>query len=60
MQFYSALESSRGDIFSGAIISDFLYGQEDGESLHSALDEVVLFTRLATWSETEWVDLLRK
>ncbi|KAF8592090.1 hypothetical protein K439DRAFT_1401667 [Ramaria rubella] len=59
-KFYSALESSGGDLFSGIIISEFLYGREDGGSLPVAMNEVTQFATLATWSEAQWIELLRK
>ncbi|KAH7911953.1 Metalloenzyme, LuxS/M16 peptidase-like protein [Hygrophoropsis aurantiaca] len=59
-QLRSKLESSKGDEFSGAIITDFLYGAADGSDLHSALDEINYYATLRTWSNKQWADLLTK
>lgn len=59
-QLRSKLESAKGDTFSGAIISDFLYGAADGSDMHPALDEINHYKTLRTWTNSQWVDLLHK
>ncbi|KAG1833897.1 Metalloenzyme, LuxS/M16 peptidase-like protein [Suillus variegatus] len=59
-QLRSKLESAKGDTFSGAIISDFLYGAADGSDMHPALDEINHYRTLRTWTSSQWVDLVRK
>ncbi|KAH7931086.1 hypothetical protein BV22DRAFT_1027850 [Leucogyrophana mollusca] len=59
-QLRSKLESAKGDEFSGAVITDFLYGAADGSDLLPALDEVNYYATLRTWSSKQWTDLLQK
>lgn len=59
-QFRSKLESAKGDTFSGTIITDFLYGAEDGSELKEALNDIDWYQQLKTWSSTQWTDLLAK
>ena len=59
-QLRSKLESTKGDVFSGAVISDFLYGPQDGSGLGKACDEMALYDVLKGWSSKEWADLLRR
>ncbi|KAF8527970.1 Metalloenzyme, LuxS/M16 peptidase-like protein [Hysterangium stoloniferum] len=59
-KFLSGLESHGGDMFSVTIISDFLYGDENGGSLPDAMDEIARIDELRKWSETQWIDILRK
>jgi len=59
-QLRSKLESSKGDTFSGSIITDFLYGAEDGSDLGPSLNELQYYAKLRQWSEKQWVDLLKR
>ncbi|KAJ3514376.1 hypothetical protein NLJ89_g2417 [Agrocybe chaxingu] len=59
-QLRSRLESAKGDTFSGTIISDFLYGPEDGSELHASMDEITYFNILKTWTSDQWAALLSK
>lgn len=59
-QLRSKVEASKGDTFSGTVISDFLYGAEDGSNLSSALDEISGFNIVRTWTSDDWVRLLNK
>lgn len=59
-QLRSKVESSKGDTFSGTVISDFLYGTEDGSDLAPALDEISKFDLLRAWTNDDWVRLLKK
>lgn len=60
MQFYSRLESSKGDVYSDTIVSDFLYGKENGDDLPLAMDDIGLFDKLVAWSGEQWADLLNR
>ena len=59
-QLRSKIESSKGDAFSTTIITDFLYGKEDGSELRRALNEIDNYRVLEKWSNGQWVDLLKK
>ncbi|TBU62037.1 Metalloenzyme, LuxS/M16 peptidase-like protein [Dichomitus squalens] len=59
-QLRSKIESSQGDTFSGNVITDFLYGSEDGSDLAPSMDEINYYAQLKKWSSTQWADLLRK
>jgi Zn-dependent M16 (insulinase) family peptidase len=59
-QIRSRVEMSKGDAFSGTVISDFLYGAEDGSQLQDALDEISGYSILRGWSSQQWSDLLKK
>ena len=59
-QLRSKLESDKGDTFSGTIITDFLYGSEDGSDLTAAMDEINYYAELRRWTGQQWTDLLRK
>ena len=59
-QLRSKVESSKGDTFSGNVITDFLYGAEDGSHLGPSLDDVSRYATLRTWTNDDWVRVLRK
>ncbi|KAJ8494623.1 hypothetical protein ONZ51_g2236 [Trametes cubensis] len=59
-QLRSKVESSQGDTFSGNVITDTLYGSEDGSDLAPSMDEINLYAQLKKWTNKEWTDLLRK
>ncbi|KAF9650047.1 hypothetical protein BDM02DRAFT_3185737 [Thelephora ganbajun] len=59
-QLRSRVESSKGDAFSTTIITDFLYGKEDGSELLQALNEMDGYDALRKWSSKQWTDLLKK
>jgi len=59
-QLRSKIESSKGDAFSTTIITDFLYGKEDGSELGQALSEIDSYEVLRKWSSKQWADLLKK
>jgi Zn-dependent M16 (insulinase) family peptidase len=59
-QIRSRIESSKGDAFAGSIITDFLYGAEDGSEMRDALDEISGYSILRGWSSQQWADLLKK
>ncbi|KAF8922457.1 Metalloenzyme, LuxS/M16 peptidase-like protein [Mucidula mucida] len=57
-QLRSKLESSKGDTFSSTVISDFLYGPEDGSELAKAVDDIKQYEELRKWTSKQWTDLL--
>ncbi|KAI0375392.1 hypothetical protein BV20DRAFT_960528 [Pilatotrama ljubarskyi] len=59
-QLRSKVESSQGDTFSGNVITDFLYGSEDGSELAPSMDEINQYAELKKWTSKQWADLLRK
>ncbi|KAI0778573.1 Metalloenzyme, LuxS/M16 peptidase-like protein [Trametes elegans] len=59
-QLRSKVESSQGDTFSGNVITDHLYGAEDGTDLAPSMDDIKLYAELKTWTSKQWADLLRK
>jgi len=59
-QLRSRLESAKGDTFSGSVVSDFLYGAEDGSELKSSMDDISEYFILRKWDSKQWTDLLQK
>ena len=59
-QLRSKIESSKGDTFSTTVITDFLYGKEDGSELRYALNEIDDYRVLEKWPSKKWTDLLKK
>ncbi|KII93562.1 hypothetical protein PLICRDRAFT_49603 [Plicaturopsis crispa FD-325 SS-3] len=59
-QLLSKLESAKGDVFSGTIITDHLYGKRDGSELKDSMDEINQYAALRKWTSKQWTDLLRK
>lgn len=59
-QLRSKVESSKGDVFSGTVITDFLYGKEDGSDLGPALEDISRYEQLRSWTNEDWVKLLKK
>ncbi|OSD05304.1 hypothetical protein PYCCODRAFT_1362169 [Trametes coccinea BRFM310] len=59
-QLRSKIESSQGDMFYRKVLTDFLYGSEDGSDLAPSLDEINRYAQLKKWTSEQWSDLLRK
>ncbi|KAJ6519911.1 Metalloenzyme, LuxS/M16 peptidase-like protein [Mycena sanguinolenta] len=59
-QLRSKLESSKGDTFSSTVITDFLYGAEDGSELEASMDEINQFAEVRKWTSKQWTDLIQK
>ncbi|KAF5374955.1 hypothetical protein D9758_000192 [Tetrapyrgos nigripes] len=59
-QLRSKLESAKGDTFSGTVITDFLYGAEDGSELGPSMDEINQYAAVRKWTSKQWTDLLQK
>ncbi|KAJ7619113.1 Metalloenzyme, LuxS/M16 peptidase-like protein [Mycena polygramma] len=59
-QLRSKLESAKGDTFSSTVITDFLYGAEDGSELEASMDEINQYAEIREWTSKQWTDLLQK
>ena len=59
-QLRSKLESAKGESFSSALITDFLYGAEDGSELDPSLQDIQRYAELRNWTSQDWVKLLQK
>ncbi len=59
-QLRSKVESSKGDTFSGNVITDALYGAENGADLGPSLEEIPRLGELRKWTNEDWVNLLDK
>ncbi|KAJ6575205.1 Metalloenzyme, LuxS/M16 peptidase-like protein [Mycena capillaripes] len=59
-QLRSKLESAKGDTFSSTVITDFLYGAEDGSELEASMDEINQYAAVREWTSKQWTDLLQK
>ncbi|KAF8761528.1 Insulinase (Peptidase family M16) [Rhizoctonia solani] len=60
LKLKSMLESDGGDVFSNGLITDFLYGKEDGSDIAPSLAEMQRYEELEKWSAKQWEDLLTK
>ena len=60
VQLRSTLESSKGGHFSENVITDVLYGAEDGSELHPSMDKITIYNILRTWTSSQWGALLSK
>ena len=56
----NTLEKDASDALTTALLSDFLFGAEDGKDLPESLDDMKRFKELLSWSGQQWADLLRK
>ncbi|KAF9473122.1 hypothetical protein BDN70DRAFT_886165 [Pholiota conissans] len=59
-QLRSKLESAKGDTFSGTVITDFLYGTEDGSEILGSMDEINYSNTLRSWTSNQWTSILSK
>jgi Zn-dependent M16 (insulinase) family peptidase len=59
-QFRNRLESAKGDEFSSTIISDVLYGPDDGSELEASMDDMNLYAEVRKWTSAQWANLLEK
>lgn len=59
-QLRSKLESSKAETFASCVITDFLYGAEDGSELGPSLQEIERYAELRKWTSRDWTDLLEK
>ena len=59
-QLRSRIEAAKGDVFSSTVITDFLYGKEDGSELSQGLNEMDYYGVLRNWTSKQWSDLLKK
>ena len=58
LQLRSKLESSKGDTFSGTLITDFLYGAQNGSEILASMDEINYYAALRKWTSSQWTSLL--
>lgn len=54
------MEEFGGEVFSGYLLEDFVYGDDDSEKLHKSFDIPGLFGTMKSWSSKEWADLITK
>ena len=59
-QLRSRIESFKGNTFGETVITDFLYGKEDGSDLPQALNDIGNYEVLRKWPSSQWTDLLKK
>ncbi|KAF8832423.1 hypothetical protein HHX47_DHR1001921 [Lentinula edodes] len=59
-QLRSKLESAKGDTFSGTVITDHLYGAEDGSELAPSMAEFDAYAAVKKWTSNQWTNLLQK
>ncbi|KIK71096.1 hypothetical protein GYMLUDRAFT_147646 [Collybiopsis luxurians FD-317 M1] len=59
-QLRSKIESAKGETFVGSIISDVLYGKEDGSEISKSLAEFEYYSAIKTWTSQQWTELLQK
>jgi hypothetical protein len=57
-QHKSYIENSGGDVYTQAIIADFLYGDLNGGDIPNSLHE--FFEELTLWTAKDWASLLSK
>ncbi|KAH8918957.1 hypothetical protein BT69DRAFT_1285256 [Atractiella rhizophila] len=53
-------ETSLPSSFADSMISDFLYGQREGEDIPHLLNDLQMHKELDDWGREEWLQLLRK
>lgn len=53
-------EKNGDTVLSQAVITDFLYGDENGSSLQRSLKDLSDFDELQIWSQEQWQQLLRR
>jgi hypothetical protein len=54
------MEELGGEIFSGFLLEDFVYGDDDPDKLRQSFDIPKIFGTLKSWTSKEWVNLLTK
>ncbi|CUA75460.1 putative protein C3H1,02c [Schizosaccharomyces pombe 972h-] [Rhizoctonia solani] len=60
LKLKSALESDGGEVFYSGLITDFLYGKEDGSEIAPAFAEMKRYEELGKWTAKQWESLLTK
>lgn len=60
LKVLSQLETKPADSFADLLITDFLYGNRDGQDLHTALEDMKRYDQLLTWTSEQWTELLQK
>lgn len=59
-QLLNTLEKDASDALTYSLLSDFLFGNEDGSQLPESLNDAKRFKELLRWSAAQWGDLLEK
>ncbi|SNX85732.1 related to Zn2+-dependent endopeptidase, insulinase superfamily [Melanopsichium pennsylvanicum] len=60
LKVLSQLETKPADSFADLLITDFLYGNRNGQDLHTALQDMKRYDELLTWTSEQWTELLQK
>ncbi|SPO29441.1 related to metalloprotease 1 [Ustilago trichophora] len=60
LKVLSQLETKPADSFADLLITDFLYGNRNGQDLHTALEDMKRYDELLTWKSEQWTELLQK
>ncbi|CAE6445118.1 unnamed protein product [Rhizoctonia solani] len=60
LKLKSNLESDGGEVFFTGLITDFLYGKEDGSEIGPLLAEMKHYEELEKWTAKQWEDLLAR
>ncbi|CAE7156277.1 unnamed protein product [Rhizoctonia solani] len=60
IQFKGVLESNGGNVFSIGLITDFLYGKEDGSEIAPFLAKMKHYEELEKWTAKQWEDFMTK
>ncbi|SPO28432.1 related to Zn2+-dependent endopeptidase, insulinase superfamily [Ustilago trichophora] len=60
LKVLSQLETKPADSFADLLITDFLYGNRNGQDLHTALEDMKRYDELLTWKSEQWTQLLQK
>lgn len=59
MKLLNQLETKPADSFADVLITDFLYGEKSGKDLIDSLDDMKRYDQLNSWTETQWLELLK-
>lgn len=60
LKVLSQLETKPADSFADLLITDFLYGNRNGDDLHTALEDMKRYDELVTWKNEQWTELIQK
>jgi Zn-dependent M16 (insulinase) family peptidase len=53
------IEKNAGSTLNMAVLTDFLFGREDGKDLEEGLKDLQFYAQLRQWGPQQWVDLLK-
>ncbi|CAE6520523.1 unnamed protein product [Rhizoctonia solani] len=60
LKLKSNLESNGGEVFAPGLVTDFLYGKEDGSDIAPLLAEMKYYEEVEKWTAKQWEDLLTR